>query len=616
MKLMKRTLCMALALVMLIGMFTVGASAAGTANVTVTVTDQDGNPVNATITVIERTWSGEANNFIDTVTPLAVGIATNGTYTTSVPVVGDRIKVQVDAEGYESALADAVNGVGSTNKEHDINGTKNVEFTCVLEAADITPELPPVVLKKHTVTFYNGSEVFEVQKVEEGGKATVPATEPTMEGFVFNGWTYKDSINSAFDPTKEITGDVDVYASWKEKEEEVVPPTVVPSTPIVPAVPNGIYGKYIGAVKVVCGSDHHDSKTYPFNISKADQVTMVTATKAVVYLTDSDISTIVASYNSDTHAKHTFTSEIAVALTLEYKPGFWMIPGKWDVTGVAELPVTCDCDHCHDWCGGLWHKHTIKYTDGVKNEVVFKDVVKTVKHGAKTPTIADPVRKGYIFTGWSPKVASKATKCVVYTATWKPADAPALTKEHVAYLQGYGKGLVKPEGEITRAEAITMLYRLMDSASAKKWYTPYNNFTDVAKDAWYNDAVSTLANAGVLRYTSGLLNPNEKITRAEFFYMLTGFTNASYTGKCTFTDVALTHWAYDELALAQYLGWIKGYGGGVVYPDDTISRAEVAAVLNRVLDRDNCKTKDTKNFADNPVNAWYYQDIVEASISH
>ena len=597
MKLMQRTLALALALIMLIGMFTVGASA------------EDRTDVQVTINYV-LSWD-----------------------TRDVPVGNDKLSLAFGADVIsaleeKSEIPDGYQETSDTNWYwlrsgdpvkpdrkigNDESGALEKDFTVCKIVEEVKKEEPTTYTIKFDKNSAEATGTMVEQDIPVGVYTALSAEAFDWDGYRFIGWCINPEGDGYLYEDKEKVldlGSVTLYAQW-----EKIAPSVVPPTPITPAVPNSIFGKYCGAVKVICGSDHHDTKCYDFNISSANQVTMVTATKAVVYLSDSDISTILAKYNDNTNAKHAFISKVAVALTLEYKPGFWLIPGQWVVTGVAELPVTCECTHC-DCCIGWWHKHTITYTDGVKNEVVFKDVVKTVKHGAKTPTIADPVRKGYIFTGWTPKVASKATKCVIYTATWKAAEAPSLTKEHVAYLKGYGKGLVKPEGEITRAEAITMLYRLMDSASAKKWYTPYNNFSDVAKDAWYNDAVSTLANAGILRSSTGLLNPNEKITRAEFFYMLTGFTDATYSGKCTFTDVAATHWAYDELALAQYLGWVKGYGGGVVYPDDTISRAEVAAVLNRVLDRDDCKTKDTKNFVDNPVNAWYYQDIVEASISH
>jgi len=81
-------------------------------------------------------------------------------------------------------------------------------------------------------------------------------------------------------------------------------------------------------------------------------------------------------------------------------------------------------------------------------------------------------------------------------------------------------------------------------------------------------------------------------------------------------DVPDNHWAYEEIALAQAEGWVKGYGAGYFYPSENVTRAEVAAILNRMLDRDDCVLKDTKNYVDNPVNAWYYEDMLEASIAH
>ena len=62
------------------------------------------------------------------------------------------------------------------------------------------------------------------------------------------------------------------------------------------------------------------------------------------------------------------------------------------------------------------------YTDGVKGKEVFKDVVyKDIPYGAETPAFGtkNPTRKGYTFTGWSPKVADTVTGNVTYKAQWK-----------------------------------------------------------------------------------------------------------------------------------------------------------------------------------------------------
>ena len=65
---------------------------------------------------------------------------------------------------------------------------------------------------------------------------------------------------------------------------------------------------------------------------------------------------------------------------------------------------------------------TVTYTDGVKGEEVFEDVVyKDIPYGTSTPAFGtkDPTRKGYKFVGWEPEVAETVTKNVTYTAKWE-----------------------------------------------------------------------------------------------------------------------------------------------------------------------------------------------------
>lgn len=64
----------------------------------------------------------------------------------------------------------------------------------------------------------------------------------------------------------------------------------------------------------------------------------------------------------------------------------------------------------------------VTYTDGVKGEEVFADVVyKDIPYGTSTPAFGtkDPTRKGYKFVGWEPEVAETVTKNVTYTAKWE-----------------------------------------------------------------------------------------------------------------------------------------------------------------------------------------------------
>lgn len=72
----------------------------------------------------------------------------------------------------------------------------------------------------HTVTFEtnDGSKV-EALEVEDGAKATKP-TDPTKEGYTFDGWYSDKELTKAFDFATAITADTTVYAKWTEESTE------------------------------------------------------------------------------------------------------------------------------------------------------------------------------------------------------------------------------------------------------------------------------------------------------------------------------------------------------------------------------------------------------------
>ncbi len=195
------------------------------------------------------------------------------------------------------------------------------------------------------------------------------------------------------------------------------------------------------------------------------------------------------------------------------------------------------------------------------------------------------------------------------------------TKDHVAYIIGYTDGTVQPQGEITRAEIATIYFRLMTDENRENFWTTENGFADVNENDWFNLAVSTLNAAGVIvDVEDDMFRPNDPITRAELAVMAAQFCKVS--GKLpetSFKDVDEYHWAYDEIKLIEYAGWIEGYPNGTFRPDNTITRAEAITVINRMLERavdEDGMLEDMLTFIDCPAYEWYYEAIQEATNSH
>ena len=193
-------------------------------------------------------------------------------------------------------------------------------------------------------------------------------------------------------------------------------------------------------------------------------------------------------------------------------------------------------------------------------------------------------------------------------------------KDHVAYIIGYEDDTVRPENNITRAEVATIFFRLLTDDSRVRYWSQTNDFSDVSSSDWFNNAVSTMANAGILTgYPDGTFKPNAPITRAEFAAIAARFSDVAYNGACSFTDVAKTHWAFDEISLAEHLGWITGYPDDTFRPSRNITRGEAMTLINRVLERaveEDHMHKNMVKWIDNSPSAWYYEAVQEATNSH
>lgn len=199
--------------------------------------------------------------------------------------------------------------------------------------------------------------------------------------------------------------------------------------------------------------------------------------------------------------------------------------------------------------------------------------------------------------------------------------SPGLSSdEHIRYINGYGDALFAPQGFLTRAEAAKIIYSLLADSSKGPYAA---DFPDVSKDAWYYDAVTTLASHKILQGDGGRFWPNDNITRAEFITILSRLFPLE-SGSGSFTDVSEDAWYCSTVASAVDKGWVTGYknedGGYSFRPGNNITRAEAVTIVNRVLGRSADKTAIDEAgellFTDLSPSHWAFYNIMEASVSH
>ena len=195
--------------------------------------------------------------------------------------------------------------------------------------------------------------------------------------------------------------------------------------------------------------------------------------------------------------------------------------------------------------------------------------------------------------------------------------------DHYAYIIGYEDGTVRPQGNITRAEVATIFFRLLTDEVREEYWSTESGYSDVSSSDWYNNAISTLSNLGVITgYEDGTFRPNASISRAEFVTIATRFFDYTAEYEGTFSDVSYSSWYADFVQAAVDMGLVNGYENGTFRPNASITRAEAVAIVNRVLlrrpDADHLLPWSVMNtFSDNVLeSAWYYEDIQEATNSH
>lgn len=482
---------------------------------------------------------------------------------------------------FEALAAVTAKDYGSHYPTNDADTKQNIKIEKGL-TIDVKYDLD-----EHTLTFEtNGGSAVNPVTVRHGNAVARPA-DPTKDKYTFIGWYADPEFTEEYDFATVLEADKTIYAKFE-----------LTSTPI-----GDIYVRY----------DVLHIKQLPdgtYDLANAE-VEHLSAKK------DTTVTAVIKDYRATHH--------VNVNRTLSKLTGTAIQP----YMGVDGKPVYTILSVYYDLD---FHTLTFDTMGG------SKIAPETVRHGLTVAKPKDPVNGGYIFDGWYTDktfrhrydFSTPLTEDITIYAKWflivlpgttVKKTAPKLnTSDHFAYVQGYPNGTVKPAGNITRAETAAILFRLMDDASRKTYYSTKSGFRDVASGSWYNTYVATLNNAGVITDSSnGYFRPNEAITRAELAAMLAKFSET--TGAANyFNDVSAKYWAANAIAICAKLGWITGYPDGTFRPDKNVTRAELMAMINRATGRAP-KSADAflpgmKTWIDNTSDKWYYLDVQEATNSH
>ncbi len=224
---------------------------------------------------------------------------------------------------------------------------------------------------------------------------------------------------------------------------------------------------------------------------------------------------------------------------------------------------------------------------------VIGDVVDPIAHDYATYTVEPTCDEyGYvehICTVCGDYYVSEYFAPVCLAEDFVDVDTKQWYHEGVCYvlrnglMEGKGNGLFAPNANLTRAELVTVLYRMAGEPSVEGLEHP---FADVAAGTWYTDAVIWAYNAEVVKGISETaFAPNANITReqiATILYRYAGAEGAEENNLKGFSDAgAVSGWAVEAMNWAVSVGLINGMDETTLAPQGNATRAQIATILMR-----------------------------------
>ncbi len=178
------------------------------------------------------------------------------------------------------------------------------------------------------------------------------------------------------------------------------------------------------------------------------------------------------------------------------------------------------------------------------------------------------------------------------------AQYPDVTDEHWAkpyidrwsdsgILKGYPDGKFHPDDPVTRGQLSAILYSILGVEPVEGYSYP-----DLAKTAWYYDAVTAMNYYRVTLNTDLNIKPDQPLSREEAIYMIaSGFRRADlsrdrmrYSGKAPSDYAQVSDQFTEAVNTMLRLGHVRGGADGRLMPKDVVTRAQVITIINSMFD--------------------------------
>lgn len=187
--------------------------------------------------------------------------------------------------------------------------------------------------------------------------------------------------------------------------------------------------------------------------------------------------------------------------------------------------------------------------------------------------------------------------------------------QRVAYIAGYADGTFRPDQQLTKAEAVSLLAGLVDDYTDKGAYDCA--FVDVSRDAPFFDDVAYMSSKRLVSADGEeRFHPDAPISRGELAAIMACMQGLKGNDTPALMDVNADTPNAVEIRRVAKEGWLTANEAGSFRPDAPVTRAEFVAAVNRMIRRTEQPLEGVPSFSDIDASHRAYDDIVKATTTY